>query len=143
VTPIDLGLKQVSRGLLGTRRVLLEWMQRGMSAAIRGVEGLYRGSAEAVAAGEWETASVWSDDVEGATEVARKEPNGAAASYTFDDDAVVQQPVPRLGAALRPAKSRRAVTPSAEPKPLDDRDADVDERAADESAYHFAMRPQP
>jgi hypothetical protein len=59
VTPIDLGLKQVSRGLLFTRRVLLEWMQRGMSAALHGIEGIYRSGADAPDAQEWETASVF------------------------------------------------------------------------------------
>jgi hypothetical protein len=59
VTPIDLGLKQVSRGLLFTRRVLLEWMQRGMSAALHGIEAIYRSGADAPVAQEWETASVF------------------------------------------------------------------------------------
>ena len=90
----------MSRGLLATRRVLLEWFQRASSAAIRGVEGAYRASAEVAESHEWETASVWRDsppiEAIAADMRARVEPVVEAEA-----DAVEEAPVPRR--SLRPA----------------------------------------
>jgi len=92
-------LKQVSKGLLAGRRVLLEWFQRASSAAIRGVEGAYRETAEAAESREWETASVWR---EGEAPV-----RAIAAETSMPVEAAVdveERPVDRR--SLRPATMR-------------------------------------
>jgi hypothetical protein len=99
VTPIDLGLKQVSKGLLAGRRVLLEWLQRASSAAIRGVEGAYRGTAGVAESREWETASVWR---EGDAPV-----RAIAAERSMPVEAAVDLEEPPVGrSSLRPATMR-------------------------------------
>ncbi|HYB97946.1 MAG TPA: alkaline phosphatase family protein [Candidatus Limnocylindrales bacterium] len=58
MTPVDWTLGGLSRGLLGVRRVLLEWATRAGDAAIRTSETGYRSIAEAIAGRAWQTPRV-------------------------------------------------------------------------------------
>jgi len=156
VTPIDLGLKQVSKGLLAGRRVLLEWFQRASSAAIRGIEGVYRASAESAEGHEWETASVWRDD-EPAVAIAADMPTARDVARPFVERAAAPsraEDVPvtagrRDGARVQSRDAANDLRPSRETKPhaegalSGDAEVEADQPRAAEpgAAWPRSLRP--